>query len=109
MAIGKRIITQSTKDLNKKAIEMCENGRKTLIFTAKTKFVPIIQYICSRRDSIFFTESDLYFDVITKKFDEFDQFILVNKDLNDFDQEFFRQLQFKNRKKIIQLVPESHP
>lgn len=97
------IFCKKSEDPNELAIKLCENQKKTLIFTSKTNYIPPIHKICENKNFIFFTENDLYFEMITEKFDLFEVFILVNKILNKFENEFFKQVQIKTLKKIYQI------
>lgn len=92
-----------TKDLNEMALKLCEVSKKTLIFTKKSNYHPPFKTLLDFRESVFITESNQIFDKITENFDFFDCFILVSKQLNAFEQEFFNQLRIKNRKAIIEL------
>lgn len=103
MKHGSLIIYEDTKDLNEVAISLCEDSKRTLIFTSKTSFVPTIQTICLKKEFVFFTNSNLYFETVTENFESFDTFIFVDKHLNDFEGEFFRQAQAKYEKKTIQI------
>ncbi|ELA42444.1 uncharacterized protein VICG_00543 [Vittaforma corneae ATCC 50505] len=98
------VICESAKDLNELAISLCEGNKISLIFTSKTSFVPTIQTICSKKEFIFFTESSSYFEIVTENFESFDAFIFVNKNLNSFEKELFRQIQARYGKKTIQIL-----
>jgi len=99
-----KVICPATSDPNEVAISHCESGEKSLILTVKTGFCPKIQTMCERRGSVFFTEDKDCFGVVTESFDEFDAFVFVIRELNDFEREFFRQLGQRYNKRIIEIV-----
>jgi hypothetical protein len=97
------IICDSSMDVNRLAFSLCEFDKKTLIFIQKTTFVPTIYEICNTKERVFITESNAILETVIDNFDTFDMLIFVNKNLNDFENEFFRQIQTRNSKKIIQI------
>lgn len=102
-----RIVCPVQKDPNEIAISCCFGSEVALIFTTRTRFCPTIQTICEKRQSIFFTEDKNHFEIVTKNFDGFDAFIFVNRVLNDFEREFFRQLGVQYSKRVIEIVTET--
>lgn len=96
----------ANKDPNELAIAYCESGKKSLMFTAKTAFCPTIQTMCEKRSTLFFTEDKDYFEAVTQNFDDFDAFIFVDRELNDFEKEFFRQIDQRHRKRVVQIVSD---
>ena len=91
------------RDMNEIAINLCDQNKRTLIFTHKTNYFPNLKIMKSLRQNVFFTESNEILVKLTSNFEFFDCFILINKNLNNFEKEFFNQLRLRYKKSIIEL------
>lgn len=94
---------EKERDLNEIALDSCEQNKKTLVFTKRTCFAPSISKVCKMKNEVYFTEEDNLFDVFTTVFHDFDAFVFVDKKLNDFEREFFRQIKIKHIKKVLEI------
>ncbi|KAM0681253.1 hypothetical protein GINT2_000451 [Glugoides intestinalis] len=97
------IIEDKIKDCNERALAHCKYGRKTLIFSYKTNYIPPIHKLCIFKNFIFFTESNDFFNIVIQEFEKFSTFIFVKKSLNDFEKEFINQLREKTGKEILEV------
>lgn len=89
------------RSANEIALSMCMVDEKTLLFTKNDTFTPAFEFIYKNKNTIFIVEDNNIFDIFVKEFENFDKFIIVDKQLNHFESKYFELFMSKHTKVFI--------